>query len=228
LVPTAPPLPRCEACHTILRSLCSPTNRVPLPPRCAGAQHPVPCLEQLMKIHPRGALLSTVHSLHRMCNLGEIRRLACTLRRFPFVAQSNCGGEGGGASHQRGCRFSLARKSGCLVLLISKTNIPMNWPPLVATPYPAAPDFPLFRWQNKPLYAYPRYHVAHCLAPIVPPLQRGKVVAKPPKGVLLFHRPKGRLYGFTHQQDSHSSELATSGGHPLSGCAGLPPIQGAE
>ena len=32
---TAPPSPRCEACHTILRSLRSPTNRVPLPPRCA-------------------------------------------------------------------------------------------------------------------------------------------------------------------------------------------------
>ena len=28
-----------------------------------------------------------------------------------------------------------------------------DWPPLAATPYPAAPDFPLFRGQNKPLYA---------------------------------------------------------------------------
>ena len=36
LVPTAPPLPRCEACHWIFGSLCSPTNPVPLPPRCAG------------------------------------------------------------------------------------------------------------------------------------------------------------------------------------------------
>ena len=28
--------PRWEACHTILRSLCSLTNRVPLPPRSGG------------------------------------------------------------------------------------------------------------------------------------------------------------------------------------------------
>ena len=104
----------------VLRSLCSPTSQVRLPPRCAGAQQPVLCLEQLMKMHPRGALLSTVHSLHRMCKLGEIRRLACTLRRFPFVAQPNCGEDGGGTSHQRGCRFSLARKGSCTVFQRAK------------------------------------------------------------------------------------------------------------
>ena len=36
LVPTAPPSPRCEACHWIFGSLCSPTNPVPLPPRKSG------------------------------------------------------------------------------------------------------------------------------------------------------------------------------------------------
>ena len=43
----------------------------------AGAQQPVLKLEQLMICQARGALLSTVHILHRMCKLGEVRRLAC-------------------------------------------------------------------------------------------------------------------------------------------------------
>ena len=43
----------------------------------AGAQQPVLKLEQLMICQARGALLSTVHILHRMCKSGEVRRLAC-------------------------------------------------------------------------------------------------------------------------------------------------------
>ena len=93
LVPVAQPLPRCEACHWIFGSLCSPTNPVPLPPRCAGAQQPMLCLEPLIGLLLRGALLS-----HRLR------------------------GEGGGASHQRGrffrpqgrfACFPIGRKPGC-------------------------------------------------------------------------------------------------------------------
>ena len=43
----------------------------------AGAQQPVLYLELLMKKMFNGALLSTVHILHRMCKSGEVRRLAC-------------------------------------------------------------------------------------------------------------------------------------------------------
>ena len=43
----------------------------------AGVQQPVLKLEQFMKYQLCGALLSTVHILHRMCKSGEVRRLAC-------------------------------------------------------------------------------------------------------------------------------------------------------
>ena len=39
-----------------------------------------------------GALLYPVEVLHRTSKWGELRRLACPLRRFPFVAPPNCGG----------------------------------------------------------------------------------------------------------------------------------------
>ena len=45
---------------------------------------------------------ATVEVLHRTSKWGEVRRLACPLRRFPFAAPPNCGRKGGGASHQRG------------------------------------------------------------------------------------------------------------------------------
>ena len=35
---------------------------------------------------------ATVEVLHRTSNWGEVRRLACPLRRFPFAAPPNCGG----------------------------------------------------------------------------------------------------------------------------------------
>ena len=38
-------------------------------------------------------LLSPVEVLHRTSKWGEVRRLACPLRRFPFVAPPNCGGK---------------------------------------------------------------------------------------------------------------------------------------
>ncbi len=35
---------------------------------------------------------ATVEVLHRTSKWGEVRRLACPLRRFPFAAPPNCGG----------------------------------------------------------------------------------------------------------------------------------------
>ena len=84
----------------------------------------------------------------------------------------------------------------CIILPLHNKHS-ADWLTAFATPYPAAPA-PLCRGENKPLYAFLWSHVAHCLAPIVPPLAEGKVVAKPPKGVPLFPRPKGRLLRFYH------------------------------
>ena len=41
-------------------------------------------------------------------------------------------------------------------------------------PYESSSFATLFRGQNKSLYAYLWYHVAHCLAPIVPPASLGE------------------------------------------------------
>ena len=84
--------PRWEACHTILRSLCSLTNRVPLPPLFRG-QNKTP----RNTLFINGSTVSTGYSapvevLHRTSKWGEVRRLACPLRRFPFAAPPNCGG----------------------------------------------------------------------------------------------------------------------------------------
>ena len=63
----------------------------PLPPE--GEVLAALCLEILMgEMIPAGCC-PTVHILHRMCKLGGIRRLACPLRRFLFVAQPNRGGK---------------------------------------------------------------------------------------------------------------------------------------
>ena len=85
--PAFPPLvagatsfpPRWEACHLILSRLRFLANPVPLPPplREGGYYKPVLTIESHMGRLPRGALLSTVHILHRMCKSGEVRRLAC-------------------------------------------------------------------------------------------------------------------------------------------------------
>ena len=75
------PLGRWAPCGASINAACQ--RRPPLvavattfPPQ-AGAQQPVLYLELLMKKMFNGALLSTVHILHRMCKLGEVRRLAC-------------------------------------------------------------------------------------------------------------------------------------------------------
>ena len=67
--------PRWEACHTILRSFCSLTNRVPLPP------HPGHRINRSMLSYRDMAPLLSIHS-------------APSKR-----------GKGGGASHQRGNAF---------------------------------------------------------------------------------------------------------------------------
>ena len=74
LYPAAPDFLHGKACHTILRSLCSLTNRVPLPP------------------HPDRINLSML----------SCRDMAPWLSIYSAPA---CGGEGGGASHQRGNAF---------------------------------------------------------------------------------------------------------------------------
>ena len=38
---------------------------------------------------------AAVEVLHRTSKWGEVRRLACPLRRFPFAAPPNCGRKGG-------------------------------------------------------------------------------------------------------------------------------------
>ncbi|EHO63854.1 hypothetical protein HMPREF9453_00214 [Dialister succinatiphilus YIT 11850] len=43
----------------------------------------------------------TVEVLHRTSKWGEVRRLACPLRRFPFAAPPNCGRKGG-TQYQKG------------------------------------------------------------------------------------------------------------------------------
>ena len=56
----------------------------------------------------------TVEVLHRTSKWGEVRRLACPLRRFPFAAPPNCGGSP--AKRARGECISNARQGGCMVL----------------------------------------------------------------------------------------------------------------
>ena len=45
---------------------------------------------------------ATVEVLHRTSKWGEVRRLACPLRRFPFAAPPNCGQKGGTGSTKGG------------------------------------------------------------------------------------------------------------------------------
>ena len=57
---------------------------------------------------------ATVEVLHRTSKWGEVRRLACPLRRFPFAAPSNCGRKGG-TQYQRGPRVMVAADAaGCV------------------------------------------------------------------------------------------------------------------
>ena len=56
---------------------------------------------------------ATVEVLHRTSKWGEVRRLACPLRRFPFAALPNCGEKVVAPATKGG--ISLARQGGCMV-----------------------------------------------------------------------------------------------------------------
>ncbi len=60
--------------------------------------------------------------LHRTSKWGEVRRLACPLRRFPFAAPPNCGGSPAKRARgnafprpQGGCMVFQRAKPGCMV-----------------------------------------------------------------------------------------------------------------
>ena len=52
---------------------------------------------------------ATVEVLHRTSKWGEVRRLACPLRRFPFAAPPNCGRKGG-TQYQKGETAQAVRR----------------------------------------------------------------------------------------------------------------------
>ena len=58
---------------------------------------------------------ATVEVLHRTSKWGEVRRLACPLRRFPFAAPPNCGGKVVASATKGGMHF-LARRAVVKVL----------------------------------------------------------------------------------------------------------------
>ena len=102
--PAAPDFLHGKACHTILRSLCSLTNRVPLPP------HPGDRINRsMLSCRDMAPLLST-HSAPA-CGGGK----GTGFMGSPATRESSDmlpTGQGGGASHQRGIAFP--RPSGRL------------------------------------------------------------------------------------------------------------------
>jgi|GEM_PF-4178859 len=90
--------------------------------------------------------------------VGERKRPENRVRRFPVE-------EGGAVRHQRGPPIGGLFWRGIIFDACHPAELAAN----AATPYPATPDFPLCRGQNKPLYTLLWPHAAHCPAPIVPP-----------------------------------------------------------
>ena len=128
--PATPDFLHGKACHTILRSLCSLTNRVPLPPLFRG-QNKTPRNTFFIN----GSTVSTgycatVEVLHRTSKWGEVRRLACPLRRFPFAAPPNCGGKVVAPATKGGMHFLERSEVG----LFSDTRRAVVWfsPPKAA------------------------------------------------------------------------------------------------
>ena len=72
--------------------------------------------------------------------------------------------------HQRGGSRRDGKKHLCL---ISPCTILLNWPPMAATPYPAAPDCPLFRGQNRASLCLPTetYPIPDSGLPYIPLLK---------------------------------------------------------
>ena len=101
LAALATPYPGCagllhgKACHTILRSLRFLTNRVPLPPLFRGQNKTSRNTLFISRTTISTGYSATVEVLHRTSKWGEVRRLACPLKRFPFAAPPNCGGSKG-------------------------------------------------------------------------------------------------------------------------------------
>ena len=62
--------------------------------------------KRALRIKVRSA---TVEVLHRTSKWGEVRRLACPLRRFPFAAPPNCGRKGG-TQYQKGETAQAVRR----------------------------------------------------------------------------------------------------------------------
>ena len=79
---------------------------------------------------------ATVEVLHRTSKWGEVRRLACPLRRFPFAAPPNCGGKVVAPATKGGIAFP--RPSGRLYGFPAAaggiSNSPLNQPALWAEP----------------------------------------------------------------------------------------------
>ena len=78
-------------------------------------------------------------------------------------------GKGGAAGTKGGSRRD-GKKHLCL---ISPCTILLNWPPMAATPYSAAPDFPLFRGQNRASLCLPTetYPIPDSGLPYIPLLK---------------------------------------------------------
>ena len=70
---------------------------------------------------------ATVEVLHRTSKWGEVRRLACPLRRFPFAAPPNCGGKVVAPATKGGMHF-LARRAVVKVLYKLAPSINLEAP----------------------------------------------------------------------------------------------------
>ena len=76
-----------------------------------------------------------------------------------------------------------------------------DWLAALASPYPAAPDFPLCREQNKsPLCCELLMKGLLCGPLLSHRSAGGRWCRKAPKGENAFPRPKGRSYGFSRQR----------------------------
>ena len=104
---------------------------------CSGGQNKTP--RNILFIN--GSTVSTGYSatvevLHRTSKWGEVRRLACPLRRFPFAAPPNCGGKVVAPATKGGIAFP--RPSGRLYGFPAAaggiSNSPLNQPALWAEP----------------------------------------------------------------------------------------------
>ena len=124
----------------VLRSPCSPTNQVRLPPLCRGQNKPLYALPQRHLWHSCPASIVPPRSGAKV------------------VAPATKGGPR--RSDKNAYDFFRTYPARFDVCIIFTAYCFGDWPPPAATPYPAAPDFPLCRGQNKPLYACLESHVA--------------------------------------------------------------------